>query len=516
MALVLKGRIVPMAADRSVAPDDTAAFAGAVWIDDTGTVAAVTRGRAAGPAHLAGARVVDVGSRLVVPGFVDLHNHLAYNTLPLWAEPSRTRPWAHHDAWPGAPTYAAKVTWPAYAFITAAPEALLAYVETKAIVGGTTSIQGSPPKNRPRDGWLVRNIEDERFGTKEDLVLASTLTLDSTALADRARRMVPPTNRGFIYHCAEGAPGSIVAREFTAARAAGCLLPTFVGVHLTALTATDWASWTTPGALAWSPLSNLWLYGVTTDVLAARRAGVKVCLGSDWAPSGSRSVLGELKVARLVSDRSGWGLTDADLVRMVTANPGDALATPWRRQAGRLQPGALGDVVVLAAKRRADPFRTIVDAAEKDVELVVVDGVPRYGTPELMASAGAVHTSALDVGGLARTLSLTVEDDPATAWAFDDVLARLEEVRADPKGQIERARARLAGWAGPLDDPGAPLRLALDMPTGLGPVGGLPKDLTTIVVPPLEGLRQDGAWVAGLSGRAFHGGLLDGLSRWYS
>src|SRR5664279_283812 len=127
MALVVKGRIVPISNDPTVAPDDQASFAGRVWIGDDGRIAAVTRGRAAGPPALAGAPVVDVGSRLVLPGLIDLHNHLAYDTLPIWAEPTRGTPWAHHDQWPGAPSYAADVTWPAYAFITAAPEELLAY-----------------------------------------------------------------------------------------------------------------------------------------------------------------------------------------------------------------------------------------------------------------------------------------------------------------------------------------------------------------------------------------------------
>ena len=97
---------------------------------------------------------------------MDLHNHLAYNTLPLWAEPTQATPFLHHNSWTRAATYSASTTWPAYALITACPQELLAYVEAKAIVGGTTSIQGSPPKNRPRDGWLVRNIEDETFGTQ--------------------------------------------------------------------------------------------------------------------------------------------------------------------------------------------------------------------------------------------------------------------------------------------------------------------------------------------------------------
>ena len=96
-------------------------------------------------------------------------------------------------------------TWPAYALITACPQELLAYVEAKAIVGGTTSIQGSPPKNRPRDGWLVRNIEDETFGSHDaNLIYASVLTAKPAALAERANRM--RAGSAFIYHCSAGSP----------------------------------------------------------------------------------------------------------------------------------------------------------------------------------------------------------------------------------------------------------------------------------------------------------------------
>ena len=46
--------------------------------------------------------------------------------------------------------------------------------------------------------------------------------------------------------------------------------------------------------LIWSPLSNLLLYGKTTNVYEALAEGVLVSLGTDWNPSGSRNLLGEL------------------------------------------------------------------------------------------------------------------------------------------------------------------------------------------------------------------------------
>ena len=164
MSLIVAGRLLPLSENREVAPSEFSSFRGRVWIGDDGRIAAITKGPRKGPHGFDGAAVVDVGTDLVVPGFIDLHSHLAYATLPLWVEPGRTVPFLHHDVWPSRPTYASSITWPAYAFIEAAPAELLAYAEVRALVGGTTSIQGSPPSNRPLDGWLVRNIEDETLG----------------------------------------------------------------------------------------------------------------------------------------------------------------------------------------------------------------------------------------------------------------------------------------------------------------------------------------------------------------
>jgi hypothetical protein len=49
--------------------------------------------------------------------------------------------------------------------------------------------------------------------------------------------------------------------------------------------------------LVWSPRSNLQLYGETANVYDALAEGVLVSLGTDWTPSCSADLLGELKVA---------------------------------------------------------------------------------------------------------------------------------------------------------------------------------------------------------------------------
>ena len=284
------------------------------------------------PAGLRQAPVVDVGSSLVLPGLIDLHNHLAYNTLPLWTEPAQQTPFPHHNSWTRADSYAASTTWPAYALITACPQELLAYVEAKAIVGGTTSIQGSPPKNRPRDGWLVRNIEDETFGSHDaNLIYASVLTAKPAALAERANKM--RAGSAFIYHCSEGQRGTIVAREFTDAEAAGCLQPRFIATPPLTLLSSHVGSLPAPSPGIRSPTG----LRQTTDVPAGRRSISslpRIDLGV-----GHQERTRELKSARLTADHLGWSLSDQELVMMATCLPGDVLARAWRRQVGRLQPG---------------------------------------------------------------------------------------------------------------------------------------------------------------------------------
>jgi cytosine/adenosine deaminase-related metal-dependent hydrolase len=511
MALVVKGRIVPLAAD-----DPGAVFRGTVLVDDAGFVEEVLPARRKVPTGYEHAPVVDTGDALVFPGLIDLHNHLAYNTLPLWADATRTDPYLDHNTWPRRKTYAPDVTWPAYAFITASPEELLAYVEVKAIVGGTTSIQGSPPKNRPRDGWLVRNIEDETWGETggANFVYASTLTEKPAGLKNRAQKM--HDGALFIYHCAEGLPGSKAAVEYDACAHAGCLQPRFVGVHCSSVAPDAFAEWADAGAVAWSPFSNLWLYGKTTAVEAVAHDGLTICLGSDWAPSGTKHVLGELKVARIVSQHLGFDFTDEQLVAMVTSNPGDVLARAWPRRIGRLEAGSVADLVVIDASPRAVPWHALVHAVEHDVQLVVIDGEARYGTAQFMNAAGAPVTTPLQVNGESRLVALTRPDAPDKPWPWKDVIARLEQVRADPKAAIEAAETRRTTFAGPLDARNAPLRLELDMPTGLGPYGGLPGNLDDIVIPPLQSITHDAEWFASINGRGFHGGLLDELQKFYA
>ncbi len=159
----------------------------------------------------------------------------------------------------------------------------------------------------------------------------------------------------------------------------------FIGVHATGLDANQYQAMRTSGGVVWSPLSNFLLYGETTKVDAAIAGGVPIALGCDWGPSGTKNLLGELKIAKIVSAHMGGLFTDQDLVRMVTSTP--AAMIGWNFL-GSLEVGKLADLVLIDGID-GDPYTNLVDATESNVIAVVIDGRPRVGRAALIDPATA-------------------------------------------------------------------------------------------------------------------------------
>jgi hypothetical protein len=301
-------------------------------------------------------------------------------------------------------------------------------------------------------------------------------------------------------------------RDYSDLEHAEGLLSTFIGIHCCAVDAANWTKWTKSdaGGVVWSPLSNLVLYAQTTLIDDIRARGVLVCLGSDWGPSGTKNLLGEMKVARLAADHFGYAISDAAIVEMVTSNPGTLLERCWHRPVGRLVKGGFADVTVIRGRGRGNPWKRIVAASERDVALVVIDGIPRYGDSRLMNQAGAPATFAMKLGGRRRRVALPDPADTSAAWSWEKIMDTLNTVQSDPQAAIATAKARAA--AGPRFDPGAELELFLDMPdTRRSGRAGPPKNPDSVTIPPVPTLEHDAAFFDLLDSSPIQGGLLDAL-----
>ena len=482
---------------------------GVIYIDDTGLIQGVGAVGDPAPAGFDKATRVDTHG-LVYPGLIDLHNHMAYNCLSLWIAPDRSVPWTRRDQWPNDPDYKPAISLPANALCQADGKAVLKYVETKAAVGGVTAIQGSAKLAHPFEGFMVRNVEFETFdGQLKKSVNQSVRPFDTPAQYAAAKQDLDE-GHAFLYHLAEGTDPALL-KDYDGVRDHGCLEPKFIGIHSTALQQAQFTEWHTDasgGAIVWSPFSNLWLYGQTTDVVAARQAGMIVCLGADWSPSGSKSLLGELKVADLHNrTKLGSAFTAQELCAMATSSP--ALALGWQELVGQLRPGLHGDFLVLADQGK-DPYRTLIESTESDVQLVAINGYPIYGTDQLMVAASAVNPEPIQVSPtLQRTITLRDSRIPEADLSWPQILQRLEAARANPTVARTAALASDAVTEPPVqlvpdkhwDDPA-------EHPELLAEMVGVP-------IPPLDSLTHDAAYFAVVAKETLHGGQLDALSAYY-
>ncbi len=374
--LVLVGKVVTMNDAGDVLPHAR------VWLAG-GKIMAIARDGEALPDAAKDAPVVD-SKGVIYPGIIDLHNHpeyAIYPLLPIQRKYKDRYEWRWYDD-----VYNKRITFPQE--VLTRPHYLDLgieigrYGEYKALAGGTTSLQGGRTNLAySKEECLVRNIENSQV---EPRVASSRVDIGRSAkewAAMQAERAKGP----MAVHLAEG-PSPRMAFEFNAIKDSNLLGPELIAIHGVGLTEPQFKEMAAVGAkLVWSPLSNLMLYGQTANVAAARRAGVSISLAPDWAPSGSKSSLGELKVADLVNKHTLHGLfSDRDLAEMVTRKPADAMG--WGKDLGQLSEGYLADVLVLD-DRNADPYRNLIEAIEDNIQLVAVRGEPLYGDSALLAKA---------------------------------------------------------------------------------------------------------------------------------
>lgn len=399
--LVLKGDVVTMDSAMTVIPD------GRVVIRGERILAVLKPGESMPESlHLTNAVTLDTDG-FIFPGLIDAHNHTEYNMLPLWQVPKR---YDNRDQWRSAKQYKRDITQPKtllteskYLNLSAQ---VVKYAEVKSLLGGQTAVQGSPNLKALRH--MVRNIEGANFG--QDRIYAYTLSISDARLqkgleSGLLRLMDQGLVDAWIVHLAEGVDAKS-RREFATLKRLGLLRDQTVIVHGTALAKVDFEEMAQAGAkLIWSPLSNLLLYGGTTDIPAALASGVLVCLGADWSPSGSKNLLGELKVAHEY-DLLRWGrvISDQELVRMVTLNPSIALGLDDK--IGRIKAGYYADLAVFR-KRGTDPYRSLIESIERDVRLVIVGGMPYYGDRALLAAVKGEDLEVLHVQGVEKGIDIT-------------------------------------------------------------------------------------------------------------
>ena len=425
--ILLRGTVVTMDTAHTVVTD------GNVLIRQ-GRIAAIWAGpRTPNRVDVQNVRTVSAGpDGLIFPGLINLHDHPDRGMLPLWLPPAShvqaddgrplgTEPYANRSQWgKDSPDEFVRLVRGPYTDLSdqqGLRNDAIKYTEARAALAGVTAIQGAETQALP-----IRNVDDENFGRDrvEDWVPnVNEMTADEAALIRVSMDL--GVLDAWLVHLAEGVRDGSRRRgdevssrhEFDVIKQHRLLTDATVVVHGTGLEREDFAEMRAVGRgvtadglgakLVWSPLSNLLLYGVTTEVYDALAEDVTVSLGTDWSPSGSNTLLDELKVADIaLRDQRALGdarstvpaladeaLLDRTLVDMVTRNP--ALTLRWP-EVGTIATGKVADLLLLRRPALTPtggmpdtPYRSLIDATSRDVALVLVGGDPIAGDVGKMA-----------------------------------------------------------------------------------------------------------------------------------
>ena len=376
----------------------------------------------------------------IFPGLIDLHDHITWNFLPRWNTGEK---FTNRYEWQLRTAYGMALNGP---HAKVAADHTLAcdaerFGEIKAIVGGATSVVGglTPTPNTDDNNCIIglaRNLDnysgfDESILNKEKVryeVFPFEMSLSDSA---RVRSGLESGDiKAFLIHVGEGKQSdAATAREFRmlAKRGDGFLRPGVSVIHGVAFGRPEFIQMKTNGVgLIWSPRSNIELYGVTTDVRAAKEAGVKIALAPDWSPSGSDGMLEELKYAATWNaSQTPPIFSEAELVAMATAVPAQLAGAETK--IGTLAQGLYADLLLIK-KTGENPYQALLHSTPAEVRLVIIGGIPIYGDRDLMEHfLPGQHLETISVCGKPKALYVEPQKGvPETQKTFQQMASELE------------------------------------------------------------------------------------------
>lgn len=438
---ILRGKIVKMNDDLTVINDGYVAV-------KNGIIAAIAQDQNDLPDEFAGKTVVDTEGT-IFPGLIDLHNHFAYNVLPLWQVPKR---YANRSQWQSNNDYQQNYSKPLKEVlaVNAVPaKALVRYVEAKALFGGTTTgqgintqVNGGPQSFR----GAMRNVENP---DDMNLLPAGTMVpnLNVTAsdsekrIAAFRKAVLNPGYAAYYYHLSEGTD-DVTRQHFLNLKMHNLITNKLVGIHSLGLHSEDLNELASKGAkIVWSPFSNSLLYGKTLKLKDLKDSGALLSLGCDWSPSGSKNLLEELKVAKFCNTEQGDVFTDSEIVKMVTINAAEVAG--WSAKIGSIETTKYADLLVIAGTAD-DPYSQLISAVEKDIVLVAVDGICRYGNMDYMKKLHFdinVKIEKIMVGDTEKGAYLYSESSPINELTFTEAVKTLKDIMSDLPAYHEKMQS---------------------------------------------------------------------------
>jgi hypothetical protein len=334
---------------------------------------ALLDGRVVGLEKARGPRL-DLGGRWLLPGLVNALDQLDLSVFPPLGSP----PFASLYDWAASVEAIGERAVRAAVAVPVIDRLFLGGLRN-LLAGATAVVHHHPPhRSLERDDFPVRVLGRYQFADSPGRTRALRRTYRSTD------RRIP-----WFVRAAEGTDDRARA-ELDVLAEANVLRQNTVILHGTGLRTEDAARIASAQAsVVWCPEADRRLYGATAPVRELRAAGVRIALGSDSPPSGSRDALSNLAAAR----REGV-FDDAALLDLATRASGEVARLP----VGGYEEGCVGDFVVV------DDLDRFLSGDRTAIALVVARGRAAYGEAGLLDRAEVAGRD-LEVDGAVRRLA---------------------------------------------------------------------------------------------------------------
>lgn len=332
------------------------------------------------------ATVITCPNAVVSAGLINAHEHITYDNATPNPDGWGAERYEHRNHWrkglaghkmvPGPSTKDAEVA------------------ELRHLMGGATSIFGSG-----KYAGLLRNVDKEKINNNpKGFPEYQTFPVgdsggkvcndSTTACGCGSYNYKINKNYYFGPHIGEGI-NDYGINEFMCLQQQGLFSNKLAVIHGVAATPAIIRDLAKAGStLIWSPRSNVSLYGDTARVTVYDNMGVTIALGTDWIYSGSGNMLREYQCADFLNAYYfDHHFSDYDLWMMGTWNA--AVALGLDPVIGDLAAGKMADIAVFAKNNRSE-HRAVLEAENKDVALVMIDGKLAMGDANIMTSGQAV------------------------------------------------------------------------------------------------------------------------------
>lgn len=125
------------------------------------------------------------------------------------------------------------------------------------------------------------------------------------------------------------------------------------------------------------PMSNYFMFKLIARIKEWLAKGINTSLGTDSPMSGGMNILEEMKFLKMAyRSKYNEDLSDRTILYMITKNPAKAFRI--QNKVGYIRKGYFADITIFR-RNREDLFSNITQAWFNDVELVFINGIPRYG-----------------------------------------------------------------------------------------------------------------------------------------